>query len=47
MYSLLLPLDPHVQRHNTGTSVPPGGTWTQVVRDFCIAILQAITLRRR
>jgi hypothetical protein len=47
MYSLLLPLDPNVQRHNTGESVPPGGTWTRVVRDCCIAILQAVTLHRQ
>jgi hypothetical protein len=47
MYSLLLPLDPNVQRHSAGASVPPGGTWRQAVRDCCSAILHAITLHRR
>jgi hypothetical protein len=47
MYLLLLPLDPHAQRHNIGASVPPGDTWRRAVRDCCSAILHAITLRRR
>jgi len=32
MYSLLVPLDPNVQRHNAGASVPPGGTWRSAAR---------------
>ncbi|HEX4522209.1 MAG TPA: hypothetical protein VH704_01695 [Casimicrobiaceae bacterium] len=47
MYSLLLPLDPNVQRHNVGAAVPAGVTWRQVLRDCCTAILNAVTSHHR
>jgi len=47
MYSLLLPLDPNVQRHIAGAAVPAGGTWRRMLRDCCNAILHAVTFRRR
>ena len=47
MYSLLLPLEPNVQRHNAGATVPPDGTWRQVLRDCCSAILHAVTFGHR
>ncbi len=47
MYSLLLPLEPNVQRHNAGAAMPPDGTWRRVLRDCCTAILHAVTFRHR
>jgi hypothetical protein len=47
MYSLLLPLEPNAQRHNAGAPVPADGSWRQVLRDCCSAILHAITFHRR
>ena len=47
MYSLLLPLDPNVQRHNGGAAVPAGVSWGRVLRDCCTAILNAVMFRHR
>jgi hypothetical protein len=47
MYSLLLPLDPNVQRHNVGAAVPSSGTWRIVLRNCYSAVLNAVTFHHR
>jgi hypothetical protein len=47
MYSMLLPLNPNVQRHNAGPAVPPSGTWREVIGNYYRAILHAIGFRHR